>query len=444
MPFFGFVSLAHAFCGTYVGQAGAELYNNASQVAIARQGTRTTLTLAPDVEANTPDFALVVPVPEVLSAEDVAVVDPAIFAKLDAYSAPRLVSYTCDDFWYDDSVDYDGGDTGAAGEEADDSVTVEAEFEAGEYDVVVLSAEESGALIEWLNDNGYAVSLDAEELLGEYIEAGAYFFAARVALDRVPAGQSWLSPLRFGYESEVFSLPVRIGTLNAKAEQDLLLYVVADYADGAVGISNYPEATVEEECLWQTEGETFGEFYAAQFAAAMATTDRPGWVREYAWGSGACDPCSGEPPSAEDLATIGYEDSGGYYGTNAFFTRIHARWAPEEVDQDLVLYLSNDTTVGQVRYVEYAPELEDRFPVCGVGMVDDPGSCDDTWDDDGDGIPNSEDDDADGDGTPDGDDDPADLDDGKGDDAAACGCGSPVAPAWGLAALAALAARRRR
>ena len=29
---------AHAFCGTYVGQAGASLYNNASQMVVVRQG----------------------------------------------------------------------------------------------------------------------------------------------------------------------------------------------------------------------------------------------------------------------------------------------------------------------------------------------------------------------------------------------------------------------
>ena len=72
------VPASHAFCGTYVGQAGAGLYNQASQVVMVRQGLRTTLTLANDFEGDLEDFVLVVPVPLVLAEEDVDVVDPEI------------------------------------------------------------------------------------------------------------------------------------------------------------------------------------------------------------------------------------------------------------------------------------------------------------------------------------------------------------------------------
>jgi hypothetical protein len=264
---------AHAFCGTYVGQAGASLYNNASQVVIARQGTRTTLTLANDYEGDATAFALLVPVPEVLGPDDVTVVDPELFTRLDAYSAPRLVSYTCEDLHpaYDTADMADSDSDGASGPPADGSVTVEATFAAGEYDIVVLSAEDSSGLLRWLDTNGYGVDDAAAALLGEYIDAGAYFFAAKVALDRLPEGSSYLSPLRFGYESEVFSLPIRLGTLNSSGIQDLVVYAVNGQAEGAVGVSNYPEATIEHECMYRAdEYATFAELYGAQFGAAMA------------------------------------------------------------------------------------------------------------------------------------------------------------------------------
>ena len=38
-----------------------------------------------------------------------------------------------------------------------------------------------------------------------------------------------------------------------------------------------------------------------------------------------------------------------------------------------MLYQSNLTDQMQYRYIEYKYELEDRFPICGVGMADDPG-----------------------------------------------------------------------
>jgi MYXO-CTERM domain-containing protein len=411
---------AHAFCGTYVGQAGASLYNNASQVVIARQGTRTTLTLANDYEGDATAFALLVPVPEVLGPDDVTVVDPELFTRLDAYSAPRLVSYTCEDLHpaYDTADMADSDSDGASGPPADGSVTVEATFAAGEYDIVVLSAEDSSGLLRWLDTNGYGVDDAAAALLGEYIDAGAYFFAAKVALDRLPEGSSYLSPLRFGYESEVFSLPIRLGTLNSSGIQDLVVYAVNGQAEGAVGVSNYPEATIEHECMYRAdEYATFAELYGAQFGAAMASQERAAWVREYAWSAGGCDPCSGTPPSEEDLAAVGY--TGSPY--EAFFTRLHMRYGPGDADQDLVLYPSNDASSSQLRYIVYDQALEADFPVCGVGWVEGGGTCDDE-------------------GGPAEDTDGGALTGG----APACGCASSGAPgAFGALAAAMLLARRR-
>ncbi len=379
---------AHAFCGTYVGSAGSELYNSASQVALARQGNHTTLTLANDVQGDVSEFAMVVPVPAILSESDVRVVDPALFGRLDGYSAPRLVKYQCSDFaWdYDDAM-ADGGAGGAEsdGGPADGSVTVEAEFAAGEYDIVILSATESDGLVTWLRTNGYGVEADAEELLGEYIASGSYFFAARVALDRAPSG-GWLSPLQFEYDSEVWSLPIRLGTLNSPGTQDLVIYTVTNFDAGRTGIANYPEVTVEDECMYRDERyDSFGAFWMEQAEGAFG----PGasYLTEYAYGNGHCDPCTGEPPSEEDLAQLGYDtgateggDTGWSSGAYYFFTRLHMRYGLVGVDEDVVLYPSNDTSQQQIRYIEHEPFLEDRFPVCGEGLVDNPGSCDDVSD----------------------------------------------------------------
>jgi hypothetical protein len=66
---------AHAFCGFYVGKAGAELYNEASQVVLVRDGPRTVLTMSNDFKGNMKDFALVVPVPSVLEKEQIHIGD---------------------------------------------------------------------------------------------------------------------------------------------------------------------------------------------------------------------------------------------------------------------------------------------------------------------------------------------------------------------------------
>ncbi len=447
LPFLLFATpdTAEAFCGTYVGQAGAELYNNASQIAITRQGTRTTLTIANDFVGDVTEFALVVPIPEVITAADVSTASVAtteypegqshteMITRLDAYSGPRLVSYTCNDFQGDDSaVDVDGADSGGGGTSEDaESVTVEASFSVGEYDIEILSATDGASLVTWLNANGYSVPTTSEALLGEYLEAGSKMFAAKVNLEELAEDPSYLSALQFGYDSEVFSLPIRLGTLNSTGEQDMILYILSD--NGRVGVSNYPEAQIENECMFnEADYGTFGAFYDLQFSASLEGLERPGWLLEYGWSAANCDPCSDEPISDEEVARLGFDG----LSTEAYFSRIHMRYAPEKVDQELSLYVSGDYSNTQVRYIQYLEELEEIFPICGVGMVEDGGSCD--TDTGGETDTNGQGSGSDsGDGSV----------DGSGDDKSAGGCGCTAAPgpfAGLFLALVAVARRRQR
>jgi hypothetical protein len=370
---------AWAFCGHYVGGAGAELYNDSSQVAIVRQANHTTLTLANDVQGNVSDFALVIPVPVVLQESDVAVVDGGLFERLDGYSSPRLVSYSCDELYPNDEFDSSGtdDDNDGLGSSAE-GVGVEASFSVGEYDIVVLSATESGALISWLESNGYAVSGAAQGLLGEYIASGSYFFAAKVNLEAVPEGRAFLSPLQFAYDAEVVSLPIRLGTLSSRGVQDLIVYALNPQADGRLSIANYPEIELETECLFDaTEFESFGAFYEHQFAAAMEGSGA-GWATEYAWAPAWCDPCSGDPLTDDVVHDMGFEG-----GVNeAFFSRLHMRYTPMAASQDLVFYNSGIQDTYQVRYIDYTDEcLLDSYPACEAEYVADDGSPD-LFDDD--------------------------------------------------------------
>ena len=88
------LEVAHAFCGFYVASGEAKLFNHRSQVALVRDGDRTVLTLASDYAGDPKEFALVVPVPTVLKRGQIHVGDSSLVAKLDAYSAPRLVEYS--------------------------------------------------------------------------------------------------------------------------------------------------------------------------------------------------------------------------------------------------------------------------------------------------------------------------------------------------------------
>jgi len=198
---------AEAFCGFYVAQADSSLYNQASQVAIARHGNHTVLTMANDYQGDVSEFALVVPVPTVIEPEQVQIADPAILQRLDRFSAPRLVYYPetiapCSELQYL-LWPYTLASGGIAQLESrrDQAasalgVTVESRFSRGEYDILVLSAEESDGLETWLRQNGYRLPEGASQVLKPYIRQGMKFFVARVNLaefDRL--GYQTLRPL---------------------------------------------------------------------------------------------------------------------------------------------------------------------------------------------------------------------------------------------------------
>jgi len=370
---------AEAFCGTYVGGVGSEFYNSYSQLAVVRDNNSTTLTIVNDVEGNFDTFALVIPVPEVIPEDKVKVLEPELFDRLDAYSQPRLVSYTCEDFeqrndtgWaFDSSTDAPEAGGG-------EDVNVEALYIVGEFEIVILSATQSNTLFTWLNDNGYQVPGQSQDLLQEYIDGGSYFLAAKVSAEANIASGDTLSPLQFAYTADAFQIPIRIGTLNAKEAQDLVIYAVSPYQNGRVGIANsvYKEFSIEDECMWDAvDGQSFGEYYAEQFTDAYEETENGAWTIEYAWGGGGCDPCSGTPPDGSDLVALGLNQEYVHY-SDYFFTRLHARYTPAQATEELMLYSSNITDQEQYRFIEYQYELEDRFPICGVGMAENPGSCD--------------------------------------------------------------------
>src|SRR4249919_2551415 len=75
---------AYAFCGFYVAGSNQKMFNDATQVVLMRDGTRTVLSMQNDYRGPLEDFAMVIPVPVVLKPTDVKVLDPAVFTRLDS------------------------------------------------------------------------------------------------------------------------------------------------------------------------------------------------------------------------------------------------------------------------------------------------------------------------------------------------------------------------
>ena len=365
----GAVSSARAFCGFYVGSAGADLYSNATRVVLLREGTRTVLSMQNDYEGPVEDFALVVPVPTVLREGDVHTLPSALFDHVDQLTAPRLVEYweqdpcpsRSDGVSIDDLLEGalagprrrpSGGGGGGGGGRA--SVRVEAQFVVGEYEVVILSADESVALERWLDDEGYRIPRGAHEALRPYVESGMKFFVARVdpARVRFENGRAVLSPLRVEYEAAELALPIRLGRLSSQGTQDLLVHVLSP--EGRFEVANRPNTTIPTNVrvLPRTAGD-FGPFYERMFERAIR--EAPGAVvTEYAWSSGSCDPCPTPALGPHEIVTLGARPISAHgYSTlpDYTLTRLHYRYTAADATTDLVF--------------RHAPSLEG-----GVGVPD--------------------------------------------------------------------------
>ena len=142
-------SSASAFCGFYVAKADTDLFNKSSKVALVRDGDRTVITMANDYIGDPTEFAMVIPVPTVITKEQVHISNPALLDHLDAYTAPRLVEYfdsnPCQKIMYERAFSSAGVSLGdeivvTANKRAEDlGVTIEESFSVGEYDILILS-----------------------------------------------------------------------------------------------------------------------------------------------------------------------------------------------------------------------------------------------------------------------------------------------------------------
>jgi hypothetical protein len=371
----GLAEHAAAFCGFYVTGADTSLYANATMVVLMRDGTRTVLSMQNNYEGPPNAFALVIPVPMVLQKENVKVLPRDVFTRVDSLGAPRLVEYWEMDPCLPAARGIPGGVATAAqpsmapsaGSSAD-SVKIEAQFAVGEYDVVVLSADDSSALDTWLRDNQYNIPDGAAPVLAPYVAAGMKFFVAKVDVSRVTfnGDQAVLSPLRFYYDTPEFSLPVRLGLLNSQGSQDLIVNILAAQR---YEVANYPNVTVPTNIRVQNDVRNgFGSFYEALFAKTLEKNPKA-VVTEYSWASSSCDPCPTPPLTPQDIATLGGDvlqsasstqppaggsapiiappGPGGFNAYGFTLTRLHARYSKDMLGEDLVFQQASGIVGGR-------------------------------------------------------------------------------------------------
>ncbi|MDP1825071.1 MAG: DUF2330 domain-containing protein [Archangium sp.] len=379
---------AEAFCGFYVSGAGAKLFNDASMVVLLRDGTRTVLSMQNNYRGPAEDFALVVPVPVVLQKDNVKTLPREAFTRLDELTSPRLVEMTTEQCLGLGGIGRGGGGHGSGmgslGVPRDLGVKVEAKFNVEEYEIVILSAEFSLGLEIWLKENKYKIPDGAAALLKPYVQAGSKFFVAKVDAKKAKHqdGALVLSPLRFSYDTETFSLPVRLGLLNSGGQQELIVHIIAK---DRYELANAKNVLVPTNFDVRTRTQPqFGAFYADLLDRTFKKN--PGAaVTEFAW-EGAlppptelqqdgiygvtCDPCPPphpvDNPLAKYLGVLSLPKIKTDHGIAAFargstVTRLHLRYTKDSPPDDLVFRIAPPIAGGIPEMKEPGPAKANRF-----------------------------------------------------------------------------------
>jgi len=378
---------AMAFCGFYVSKADGTLKNKTSQVILVRDGNKNVITMYNDFVGNFKDFAMVVPVPVVLSKKDIKVVDQQIFNTLNDYSKPRLVEY------YDQNpcapaMEYKM-DKALSGRvpgvqirgsrslsEKDLGVRIEAKYLVGEYDILILSAKESSGLKTWLDESGYKIPAGADEVLEPYIKSNLKFFVVKVNEEekkKLPG--NFLRPIQIKFTSPKFMLPIRLGMANADGDQDMLVYAFTK--KGRIETTNYRTVSLPTgKNIPLFVQNNFGNFYSNLFQHQWSKEGKAITMLEYAWDVSPknyvkCDPCVATAPSTQDLVQAGvwwinrdWSDYGDVdndedYSDNVYFTRLHVRYNRNNFPQDLMFQVTPNTENFQARYVITHPATGD-------------------------------------------------------------------------------------
>ena len=363
---------AAAFCGFYVAEGDAKIYNQASKVVLARSGERTVITMVSDYRGDPKQFAVVIPVPVVPEKSQVHIGDSTWVEHLDHYSVPRLVEYT-DPNPCPMTADIEG-DQKIAIRKKDSStrqivasadlrsVEVRASYKVDEYEIVILSATEGRSLERWLTANGYRIPEGAERVLQSYIKQGMYFFVAKIDLqEQQRLGYKTLRPIQVAYESPKFMLPIRLGMVNADGPQEMFVFTLTPR--GRVETTNYRTVRVptDQDVPEFVKGD-FPGFYRVLFTNEEQKEGEDAVFLEYAWVvvpyRPTCDPCTAPYLAPAELRSLGaywIAREPAVSPGEAVLTRLHLRYDARHFPEDLQLQETADRTNWQARYVIHHP-----------------------------------------------------------------------------------------
>lgn len=235
---------------------------------MATDGKTVRMVLRTHFETASDELAWVVPVPA--KPRDIQKAAPELFATLDHATAPTFYTIESPKGSFGCGCAAPGIHYASqAPPSAANAVTVHDQGTAGIYEFVVLSSTGGDELTTWLSENGYALPIGAERVLGRYVEKGWYWLAMRLRKDLPDTQKLVPHPIAYTYDSETLTFPLVISQLSAGLENEILLYVLAP---SRYATANWPNRNMSDMIYKPGKpGELRDDFHTASSTPSGTT-----------------------------------------------------------------------------------------------------------------------------------------------------------------------------
>ncbi len=287
-------------------------------------------------------FAWVIPLP-VIPTDIVAHEDTKLFEALHAETAPRFIIETSGgggDWYWGCAC---GGMAGSQELDSGALVEVEAGGQAGIFEYVVLSSSGGDALLDWLNDNGFAVPTSANEVLQGYIDQEMHFLALRILDPEAVNSQNprEIPPIQFTCGIDRPWYPMVISQISATAETEVLIYLLAATRMQA---TNATEGTIDGNAIdYDPTAESLTN-YETLFMQTLDQLESPAMIVEYAQNV------------AIDWIGAAWPQAPANLPARAWLTRLRTVLKPDQMDRDFSFDVSSSSNwVYAVFYIWVSP-----------------------------------------------------------------------------------------
>lgn len=241
------------------------------QIVFAVDKGHVTATIQISFAGEAEDFAWVIPV---ASKPEITVGTQSLFTQLRQATEPQwYLNWDYQDqcgFWW--GLDSDGAPSAGAGG-GENGVTVLDSKEVGPYNTVTLESKDAGALVAWLNENGFDQPPEALPLIEHYLAQDMLFVALKLSQD---AGVGDIQPVVLDFEETQACVPLILTRIAAVPDMPVRLWILGEAR--SVPTNWFHVELNQKKIDWINYGSNYGSLVTE----AVNEASGHGFVTEFA------------------------------------------------------------------------------------------------------------------------------------------------------------------